>query len=104
VEAVMAQPDLPLSALFSLAWTAFTIEVDNAFEARMPHRTTRWGHPRGVWLVPHAMGWTCMRFVGATGVSLRELEGLARTRTNINPMLRWSMSPSTLRRRAGPTR
>jgi hypothetical protein len=80
---------LPLSTLLSFAWTAFTIEIDNAFEMRMPHRTTRGGGSSGPWLVSHAMWWTCMRFVDATGIHLRDLEARARTRTNLNGMIRW---------------
>jgi hypothetical protein len=37
-------PDrLPLSALLSHALIAFTIELDNEFERRMPHRTQDYG-------------------------------------------------------------
>jgi hypothetical protein len=32
---------LLLSALLSQALVAFTIELDNAWESEMPHRTTR---------------------------------------------------------------
>ena len=32
---------LPLPALLSRALVAFTIEFDNEFERRMPHRTSR---------------------------------------------------------------
>ena len=80
---------LPLSTLLTFAWTAFTIEVDNAFEALMPHRTTMDGRGSGPWLASYAMWWTCMRFVGEAGMHLRELETLARTKTNLNRMVRW---------------
>lgn len=87
-----ALPDsLPLPTLLSFAWVAFTIEVDNAFEARMPHRTTIGGSKGGggPWLVSHAMWWNCMRYVDDTGLSVTELENLARTQTNLNGMIRW---------------
>jgi predicted transcriptional regulator len=81
---------MSLSALMSQAWVAFTVEVDNAFEARMPHSTTRGRISRGgPWLVSHAMWWTCMRYVDASGLTVAELEACARTRTNLQGMIRW---------------
>jgi predicted transcriptional regulator len=80
---------MPLSALMSQAWVAFTVEVDNAFEARMPHSTTRGRISRGPWLVSHAMWWTCMRYVDGEGLTIAELEALARTKTNLQGMIRW---------------
>lgn len=80
---------LPLSALLSQALVAFTIEFDNEFERRMPHRTTRHGSAAGPWLVSMVMWSTCMRFAGDDGVTLAELEDLARTPTNLNGMQRW---------------
>jgi DNA-binding MarR family transcriptional regulator len=72
---------------------AFTIEFDNEFERRMPHRTTNHGSTAssrdGPWLVSLAMWSNCMQFVGEDGVSVRELENLARTATNLNGMQRW---------------
>jgi hypothetical protein len=70
--------DVPISTLLSHALVAFTIEVDNAFELRMPHRTTagrRAGKPRaGPWLVSLAMWSNLLRYVPADGVSIVELE------------------------------
>jgi hypothetical protein len=47
--------ELPVSTLVSFGWTAFTIEVDNAFEARMPHRTAIGGRKIDPWLASYAM-------------------------------------------------
>lgn len=83
----------PLSTLLSHALIAFTIELDNEFEARMPHRTTARGKTPGAkyapWLVSMAMWSNCMRFVDETGISVRKLEQFARTPTNLNGMERW---------------
>ena len=89
VKSLRARELLPLSTLLSFGWTAFTIEVDNAFEGRMPHRTTTGGRRSDPWLASYVMWWTCMRFVGESGMHLRELETLARTKTNLNGMVRW---------------
>jgi len=84
---------LPLPTLLSQVLVAFTIELDNEFELRMPHRTTNHGStpgaPFGPWLASMAMWWNCMRFVGEEGVRVAELEDLARTATNLNGMERW---------------
>jgi DNA-binding MarR family transcriptional regulator len=80
----------PLPTLLSRALVAFTIEADNEFEHRMPHQTTSHGGTRsGPWLVSMVMWWNCMRFVGAEGISVRKLEELARTKTNVHGMHRW---------------
>ena len=80
----------PLSTLLSQALVAFTIEFDNEFEHQMPHRTTSQGGARqGPWLVSLVMWSNCMQFVGEEGVTLGELEDLARTTTNLNGMQRW---------------
>ena len=85
-----ASEALPFPALLSLAWVAFTIEGDNLFEARMPHSTTRFaGRRAGPWLVSQAMWWTCMRFVDEVGIPVEALERAARTKTNLNGMIRW---------------
>jgi len=47
------------------------------------------GSRGGPWLVSMAMWSNCMRFVGESGTSVRELESLARTKTNLNGMERW---------------
>lgn len=81
---------LPLSARLSQFLVAFTIEFDNEFERRMPHRTTNHGATGpGPWLVSMAMWFTCMRFVTEQGVTAGELIALARTDTNLNGMERW---------------
>ena len=57
---------LPLPAQLSHALVAFTIEFDNEFEHRMPHRTTSHGSTPGMdrppFLVSMAMWVNCMRF------------------------------------------
>ncbi len=69
---------------------AFTIEFDNEFEHRMPHRTTNHGGtPYAPWLVSLAMWSNCMQFVGEDGVGVDELQDLARTTTNLNGLMRW---------------
>src|SRR5215471_10144775 len=92
----------PLTALLSFAIVAFTIELDNEFERCMPHRTTDHGPSRpgqpGPWLVSLAMWSTCMSFVGDEGVTVDELERLARTPTNLAGMERWgyvTVEPAT---------
>src|SRR5579863_2558049 len=81
---------LPLSTLLSQVLVAFTIELDNEFEQRMPHRTTNHGGtPHAPWLVSLAMWSNCMQFIGEDGVRVTELEELARTTTNLNGMQRW---------------
>jgi len=83
----------PLPTLLSHALVAFTIEFDNEFEHRMPHRTTNFtpesGRAQGPWLVSMTMWSTCMRFVGDEGIGVAALEALARTKTNLNGMQRW---------------
>lgn len=84
---------LPLPTLLSQALVAYTIELDNEFEHLMPHRTTNHGATpgswAGPWLVSLVMWANCVRFIGDEGVSLRQLERLARTRTNLDGMRRW---------------
>ncbi len=87
------QEHLPLAALLSQAWVAFTIELDNEFEHRSPHRTTadRSGTESrdGPWLTSVAMWYNCMRFVGEEGITVRDLRRLARMSTNLDGMRRW---------------
>jgi hypothetical protein len=77
-----------LSALLSQVLVAFIIELDNEFEHRAPHRTTLRGGT-GPWLASMAMWSTCMRFVSDEPIALKELERLARTKTNLHGMQRW---------------
>jgi DNA-binding MarR family transcriptional regulator len=88
---------LSLPALLSHALVAFTIEFDNEAEHWMPHRTTSHGLTPAAksdslhapWLVSMVMWTNCMQFVGEKGVTVRDLERLARTATNLNGMERW---------------
>jgi DNA-binding MarR family transcriptional regulator len=73
---------LPLSALLSHALVAFTIEFDNEFEHRVPHRTTNYGSTgsgNSPWLVSMVMWLKFLRFVPVDGISVRELKGLTRS-------------------------
>jgi hypothetical protein len=71
---------LPFSALLSQVFVAFTIEFDNEFEHRVPHRTTNYGstpgYPRAPWLVSMAMWTLFMRHIPLEGVSIGELQGV----------------------------
>ncbi len=78
----------PLPALLSPLYVAFTIECDNEFERRSPHRTSTFGGS-GPWLSSMAMWWTCMRFVPDEGISVQDLVAAARTQTNLHGMARW---------------
>ncbi len=82
---------LPVSALLSQVLVAFTIEFDNEFEHRMPHRTTRnggAGRRQGPWLVSQAMWENFMRFVVEPGVPLGDLDGPVAV-TNLAGLTRW---------------
>lgn len=89
----MSAVHLPLSTLLSQTLVAFTIEFDNEFEHRVPHRTTIFGSTggsrQGPWLVSLAVWANCMQFVSAEGIMLGELRRRARTRTNLSGMQRW---------------
>src|SRR5277367_1150288 len=94
----VASARLPLSALLSQVLVAFTIEFDNEAERQLQHRTTRHSSTKQAstsgslhtpWLVSLAMWSNCMQFVGEQGVRVGELESLARTKTNLNGMVRW---------------
>jgi hypothetical protein len=82
---------LDLSALLSQALVAFTIELDNEFEHLMPHRETGNGAiaDGAPWLVSMVMWCNCMRLLRPEGMTVAELERLARTRTNLAGMQRW---------------
>lgn len=90
---VYAASRLPLPALLSQVLVAFTIEFDNEFERQMPHRTTNHDAEadtrQSPWLVSMVMWWNCMRFVDEKGISVAQLESLARTKTNLHGMQRW---------------
>jgi DNA-binding MarR family transcriptional regulator len=85
--------DRPLSALLSQVLVAFTIELDNAFEAEFPHRTTRGpaaGSATGPWLVSLAMWANFLRLLdpGGAGTPLRELREEAGW-VNLAGLQRW---------------
>jgi len=80
---------LPLPTLLSQVVVAFIIEFDNEFEHRTPHRTTLDRSGTGTWLTLMVMWWNCMRFAREEGITVGELEDLARTQTNWNGMERW---------------
>jgi DNA-binding MarR family transcriptional regulator len=71
-------PDrVPLSALLSQALVAFTIELDNEFERRMPHRTTDGGKSTGdrptPWLGSFVLWANFLRFVDPAGTPVAKL-------------------------------
>ncbi len=80
-----------VSALLSQALVAFTIELDNEFEHRSPHRTTLMRTGQGPWLTSIVMWWNCMKYVGdRPSQRQKELERLARTKINpLHGMQRW---------------
>ena len=68
------------------------IEYDNEAEHRMPHRTTEGTSSvllAGPWLVSMVMWVNCLQHVEDDGVTVREIERRARTRTNRRGMQRW---------------
>lgn len=79
-----AEARLSLPALLSRILVAFTIEVDNAFEERMPHRTTRptgaGGARGGPWLGSLVLWSNGMQYIGEGGITVGELQRLARTK------------------------
>ena len=91
-QAEQPQGPLALSALLSQALVAFTIELDNEAEHRLPHRTTNQagaGLADGTWLTSVAMFENCLRFVTDQPITVGELQTLARTGTNLDGMRRW---------------
>jgi DNA-binding MarR family transcriptional regulator len=84
---------LPLPSLLSAALVAFTVELDNEFEHRIPNRTSerkaRGDRLSGPWLVSVAMWANCLRYVTEDGVTVAEVERLARTHANLDGMRRW---------------
>jgi DNA-binding MarR family transcriptional regulator len=85
---------LPLPALLSVPFVAFTIEADNELEQMVAHRTTSFGTTgeRGaVWLTSMAMWFNCLRPLATAGESLSvaELGARARMETNLDGMRRW---------------
>jgi hypothetical protein len=84
---------IPLPTMLSLTLVGWTIEVDNAFELRMPHRTTasrQRGEARhGPWLVSFPMYVHCIRHLPAAGIAQRELEARARVLGPVSGLERW---------------
>jgi hypothetical protein len=81
---------LPLPTHLSHALVAFTIEFDNEFEHRVPHRTTNHGSTgsrSSPWLVSMVMWLMFMRFVPGDGIAVRELQEL--TGFNDKEMRTW---------------
>jgi len=87
----MIKMKLPLTALLSHVLVALTIEIDNEVERRAPHRTTRQGPSErtGPWLVSTVMYFNCMHHVDDAGITAKDLERQARTKTNLHGMQRW---------------
>jgi DNA-binding MarR family transcriptional regulator len=90
----VAAAGLPLSTLLSGVLVAFTIELDNEFERLTPHRTTitrgAADSRSGPWLVSLVMWSNLMQFVTEEGVSVGELQRLARTGSlSLAGMERW---------------
>jgi hypothetical protein len=83
-------PGLPLPAGLAQLLVAFTIEFDNAFEERIPHRTAVGpaAGGRGPWLVSQAMWANFLRFVDQGEAPFEELKGPARM-TNFGGLRRW---------------
>jgi DNA-binding MarR family transcriptional regulator len=84
----------PLSSRASRALVAFTTELDDEFEHRVPHRTTDHGTTAAdgpaPWLVSMLMWSTCMRFVEPGGTTVRSLARSAwwLTRPGLRTVLR----------------
>jgi hypothetical protein len=98
--------DLPLSTLLSQVLVAYTIEFDNEFESRMPHRTSRGPAGHGPWLVSMAMWSNFLRYLDADGAPLRDIEDLV-AMTNLGGMTRWgyvTVAPDPADGRAKPPR
>ena len=85
-----AGAERPLPALLSQALVAFTIEFDNEFEYRMPHRTT-WGPAAGApgpWHTSQVMWANFIQFIPPGGVPFRDVAALAPL-VNLAGLQRW---------------
>jgi DNA-binding MarR family transcriptional regulator len=83
VQPVKVASALPLSALLSQVLVAFTIEFDNEFELRMPHRTTIGGLAdpevrKAPWLTSLVMWANVMQYLGKEAIKAGELLRSAR--------------------------
>jgi DNA-binding MarR family transcriptional regulator len=80
--------------LLSSCLVGFTIEFDNTFELRMPHKTTAGKGSQGPkgspWLVSQALWANFMKYVPQDGIAVGELKRKARTnRLLLGGMIRW---------------
>ncbi len=83
-----APPEPGLTAGLSRAFVAVVVGLDDEFEQRMPHRTTR-GGGRGSWLVSWVRWHSCLRpLADADGLTAAELSRRVGTRTNVDGMRR----------------
>lgn len=84
---------MSLSVLLAQALVAHTIELDNEFEHRMPHRTTvdrGTTKQHGPWLTSYVMWANCVRPLGEQdGLRVAELTARVGTETNLAGMRRW---------------
>ncbi len=79
----------PLPTLLSQALVAFTIELDNEWERRTPHRTTLFGGTRGPWAASLRQWSNVMQWVPPDGISVRQLTLASRAEPNLHAMRRW---------------
>jgi hypothetical protein len=101
---------LPLPTLLSQVLVAYTIEFDNEFERLMPHKTSTSRSPHAPrdapWLVSLVMWSNFMRCVGEHGITVGELQRLARVaKPSLAGMQRWGyvvVAPDPADRRPKP--
>lgn len=95
---------LPLSSLLGRALVAFTIELDNEWERRMPrYKTTEFGG-RGVWGVSLRQYANFMRYLPEDGLAVTELTCAARAEPQLDGMRRWGYVTLEPGRRVRPSR
>ena len=85
---------LPLATTLSQLLVAFTIELDNAFEVRMPHWTTSGhrdgGKRQGVWLTSLVMYLNLVQYTKPEGISVADLQQQSRiAKLQLPGMTRW---------------
>ncbi len=83
---------LSLPTLPSQVLVAHTMELDNAAELQLPHRTTRGDEARhlGPWLVSYTLWANVLQYVDADGITVAELCRRARTtRLLLGGLRRW---------------
>lgn len=101
---MLEQP--PLGTLLSQALVAFTIEFDNEFERRVPHRTSV-GPASGVrgapWLVSMVMWSNFLYHLDAGGAPRGDVDDLVRM-TNLGGLVRWRWVTVTDERPKSPRR